>query len=274
LGGCEQTQQQGTQPVRLVRFSFSTPFTVARNELLEETNSNSSCVSSRGEEKTPGHAPRRHHHYDGGRCQQPRSGSPRHLYAYNHSDSAQCCNLTPNPVLIRYFVPLVAECLYKGAQLILTTSHVGPASLKARPARDSAPIRLFGRFLRFYVSVSGTTSTSQKGELADERRAGVVLRRLLSTYNAVEALGASTRSQRALTLNGQARPMCGTSTMRRGPERHQRASRHRSFNEGCCLRVLQGRWARENTPRGATETAAPWAACNPSAKRLKDRKKI
>ena len=44
------------------------------------------------------------------------------------SSSPQCCNLTPNSVLIRYFVPLIAERLHKHAQLLQTMLHIGPAS--------------------------------------------------------------------------------------------------------------------------------------------------
>jgi len=59
---------------------------------------------------------------------------------------AQSCNLTPNSVLIRYFVPLVAKRLHKRGQLLQTMLHIGPASLKAQPARDSAPIHQLQRF--------------------------------------------------------------------------------------------------------------------------------
>jgi len=61
---------------------------------------------------------------------------------------AQCCNLTPNSVLIRYFVPLVAKRLYQRAQLLQIMLHMYPASLKARLARDSAPIHQLQRVLR------------------------------------------------------------------------------------------------------------------------------
>ena len=62
--------------------------------------------------------------------------------------STQCCNLTPNSVLIRYFVPLVAERLYQRAQLLQIMLHMYPASLKARLARDSAPIHQLQRVFR------------------------------------------------------------------------------------------------------------------------------